>query len=142
MEHAPEPREIQNLKTKTARQNTCVTVLLVDDEPIVLGVMRMVLAREQYTVLEAKTGQEALQVSDAYGLPIHLLITDHLFQDFTGREIAERIKVSRPDMKVMHVSGYLFDTLPEGSFTPGASFLQKPFTPRNLAEAVRQLIFA
>ena len=71
---------------------------------------------------------------------IHLLITDHVFQDLTGRELSERLRKAHPYMKVMHMSGHLLETLQESSLTPGAAFLQKPFRPQGLVDAVRKLL--
>ena len=118
-----------------------MTILVVDDEAVVRMVVRTVLVREGYTVLEATTREEAVTVADAYSSPIHLLITNHLIQNTSGREIAEELRETRPDMKVMHISGHLLKTIEQqDGFTPGAAFLQKPFLPKQLADAVRLLL--
>ena len=99
--------------------------------------MRAALVHKGYTVLEAATGEEAISVAQSYSGCIDLLITDHLFRKTTGREIAERIKRTRPDMKVLHMSGHFLETLQDAGLTPGAAFLQKPFSVQSLADSVR-----
>ena len=77
------------------------TILITDDEPVVMNVLRQALVREGYSVLEASTAEEAFHLAEAHSGPIHLLITDHLLQNYRGRDVAEQIKRTQPSMRVM-----------------------------------------
>jgi len=117
------------------------TILVVDDEGPVVTVLRNVLEKNGYTILEATSAETAMQISDDYLAEIHLLITDHLLKRCHGAEVAERILKSRSRMKVLYMSGHNRDELiTEGSLPPGAGFLQKPFLPGELRRAVRDLL--
>jgi CheY-like chemotaxis protein len=115
-----------------------LTILVVEDEPIVRNLMVKVLGRAHYRILEADSAAEALEVSDTFGGIIDLLITDHALKAMTGRQVAEKIKQSRAGLKIIHMSGYPIETLEEqGGLTPGAEFLAKPFLPQALIEKVK-----
>jgi DNA-binding response OmpR family regulator len=116
-------------------------ILVVDDEPVVMQVARFVLGREGYRVLEATSAEMAFALAESHQGTIDLLITNHVLHNYTGRDVAQRVRAIHPEMKVMHTSGHLRTTLErEGSLTPGAAFLQKPFQPQELAAAVRRLL--
>ena len=113
------------------------TILLVEDEPLVRRVARDALARMGYEVLEARSGVEALEVLARRDGPVHLLLTDAVLPQMSGREVARRVLALRPDTRVLYVSGYASPgTTPSGA-TGETSFLAKPFTPSGLAAAVR-----
>jgi DNA-binding NtrC family response regulator len=81
------------------------TIFVVDDDLFVMSLLRTVLVRDGYRVLEAKTAGEAFAVAESYDGPIHLLITDHILQNFRGRDVAERIRATHPAMRVLQLSG-------------------------------------
>jgi signal transduction histidine kinase len=113
-------------------------VLLVDDDALVRGAARAVLDRCGYTVLEAEDGERALGLAEARQGDIHLLVSDVVMPRLGGRGLAERLASSRPDLRVLFMSGYTDDTaLDQGVRAGGAAYLQKPFTPESLARAVR-----
>jgi len=117
------------------------TILIVDDEDMVNRLVRASLETEGYTVLEATTGEEALEIATRYTGEIQLLITNHVLRRSTGREVAERLHVFRPGMKVLHISGHNRQTLEaEGTLTPGSLFVQKPFMPKDLRAKVRAIL--
>jgi PAS domain S-box-containing protein len=117
------------------------TVLLVEDEPAVRALSRMVLEMYGYTVLEAANGGEALRVGGAHAGPIHLLVTDVVMPGMGGREVAERLRPRLPDMRVLYVSGYTDDAVVRhGVLAAETAFLQKPFTPVTLAAKVREVL--
>jgi CheY-like chemotaxis protein len=117
------------------------TVLLVEDEEAVRKLACHALRASAYEVMEARDGNEALQVSGAWGGPIHLLVTDVIMPGMNGRQLAERLAPLRPGMKVLYTSGYTDDTALKHLVSgPGTYFLQKPFTPSELAAKVRQVL--
>jgi two-component system, cell cycle sensor histidine kinase and response regulator CckA len=117
------------------------TILLVEDEPAVRGLVRETLRLQGYTVLEARHGIEALLTSAKYGGVIHLLLTDVVMPQMSGPEVAEKILTIRPEIKVLYISGYpdhpVFD---QGGVSRQSGFLQKPFSPPALAQKVREVL--
>ena len=118
------------------------TVLLVEDEDAVRALAREVLRRHGYLVLEARHGVDALRVAEGHGAVIHLLITDVVMPQMSGRELAERLHLVRPATRTLFMSGYTDHALLPEDLTPGAEFLQKPFTPEVFAQKVRRLLDA
>jgi two-component system cell cycle sensor histidine kinase/response regulator CckA len=118
------------------------TVLLVEDEEQVRALSRHILEAQGYTVLEAGHGAEAIRVSnERLPGPIHLLITDVVMPHVGGRELAERLALTRREMKVLFVSGYTDDAVVRhGVLAAETAFLQKPFTPSALAMKVREVL--
>ena len=118
------------------------TVLLVEDEPAVRTVTSTALSSQGYRVLEAANGVEALQVSkDHAGEKISLLLTDVIMPSMGGKELAEQICESRPDIKVLFTSGYDNDAIAHhGMLEPGLEFLQKPAPLKELTSRVRYVL--
>ena len=120
-----------------------LTILVVEDEPIVRNIIMKSLVREDYRVLEADSAAEALEVSQTFSGTIDLLIADHTLKTMTGRQVAEQIRQSRPGLKVLHISGLSLEKLAQdGGLIPGADFLAKPFSPKTLVEKVDQILGA
>jgi CheY-like chemotaxis protein len=114
------------------------TVLLVEDEDGVRALVRQVLHKHGYNVLEARNGGEALLLCERHQGTIDLLLTDVVLEQMGGRELAERLLKVRSDLKVLYVSGYADDAIVHhGVLKPGMAFLQKPFTTEALARKVR-----
>ena len=111
------------------------TVLLVEDEDAVRALAREVLRRHGYVVLEARHGVDALRVAERHTDDIHLLVTDVVMPHMSGRELAERLAAERPALKTLFMSGYTDHALLPEDLTPGAEFIQKPFTPDVFARA-------
>lgn len=118
------------------------TVLLVEDDLVVRQLAKIALAEQGYNVLEASDGEQALRVAAENGdRHIALLVTDVVMPLMGGKELTDRIKSSRPNMKVLFVSGYADDAAaPRGSSNWSPAFLQKPFAPSALALKVRQTL--
>jgi two-component system cell cycle sensor histidine kinase/response regulator CckA len=117
------------------------TILLVEDDAGVRGATRRFLEAHGYTVLEATQGREALRLCEKHCGPIDLLITDVVMPEMSGRDVAERLKPSRPNMKVLFMSGYTDKAIVHrGELDPGTAFLQKPFTPDALSRKVREVL--
>jgi two-component system cell cycle sensor histidine kinase/response regulator CckA len=117
------------------------TVLLAEDEEGVRRFAREILTGNGYKVLEAGNGREALLLSEAHRGEIHLLLTDVVMPKMSGRELTERIRPLRPDLRILYMSGYIDDALLRRDvLEDGASFLQKPFTSEALARKVREVL--
>jgi PAS domain S-box-containing protein len=115
------------------------TVLVVEDEEGVRRLIRDVLELQGYTVLEAASGESALERTE--GFPhIDLLVTDVVMPKMSGRDLAEALKLLRPEIKVLFLSGYTDRAVVEHGVGASDNFLQKPFTPVALARAVRQVL--
>jgi len=119
------------------------TVLLVEDEPEILGLVNEILSGQGYTVLQAGTGNTALRLAERHSGPIHLLFTDVVMPGMSGRVLAERLASLRPEVRVIYTSGYTDDAiLRHGLRTEGLNFLQKPFRPEALLHKVREVLNA
>ena len=118
------------------------TVLVVEDEPLVLKVAEQVLCDQGYNVLLAANGHEALAVGHEHAIErIHLLLTDVIMPQMGGKELAGRFLEMHPETKVLYTSGYRDDVIVErGVLNPEVSFIQKPFTPASLAQKVRRVL--
>jgi two-component system cell cycle sensor histidine kinase/response regulator CckA len=118
------------------------TVLLVEDEPSVRNLAHHLLNQQGYKVLEAANGEEALRVAQEHiGEKIHLLLTDVVMPQMGGEELANQLKILRPDVKVLYTSGYTDNAIVHhGVLEPGTHFLQKPFSPKTLSHKVREVL--
>ncbi len=117
------------------------TVLVVEDEDGVRNLVRDILQTAGYTVLEARHGAEALDVSERHVGPIHLMLTDVVMPEMSGRELAQRLAILRPATKVLFMSGYTANAVVHhGVLDPDTDFLQKPITAAVLTRKVRQIL--
>lgn len=114
------------------------TVLLVEDEPTILRVSKLMLENLGYTVVAAMTPSDAIRRAGAHTGEIHLLLTDVVMPEMNGRELAERLRSLHPKMKRVFMSGYAANVLaPKGVLEAGIHFIQKPFLMETLANKVR-----
>jgi CheY-like chemotaxis protein len=118
------------------------TVLLVEDEDAVRALAREVLRRHGYVVIEARHGLDALRLAERHPDNIHLLVTDIVMPHMNGRDLADRLRSGRPDLKVLFVSGAMDRDVVHADTTAGTSFLLKPFRPDTLARKVRRALDA
>jgi CheY-like chemotaxis protein len=119
------------------------TILLAEDEDQVRHAAEQILRRYGYKVLAARNAGEAMLVCERYPAQIHLLLSDVVMPHMNGSELAARLARTRPDMKVLLMSGYIDRALDPGDLTrPGTAFLQKPITPELLSRKVRELLDA
>jgi PAS domain S-box-containing protein len=117
------------------------TILLVEDEPAMLRVVRAVLERQGYTVLGAGGPDEALQLARERRDRIDLLITDVVMPGTNGRDLARAMAVECPDLRVLFMSGYTADVIgPSGVLDDGVHFIQKPFSVPALADKIRTIL--
>jgi two-component system, cell cycle sensor histidine kinase and response regulator CckA len=131
----PPATEFVNIPTGTE------TVLLVEDEDSLRTLVRGCLEKRGYSVLHAGNGQEALNVAQKPPGTVHLLLTDAIMPGMSGRELADSLKLARPDIKVLYVSGYTYDLVTQqGILETGSELLQKPFSIHSLMMRVRQIL--
>ncbi|MFO1022805.1 MAG: PAS domain S-box protein [Planctomycetales bacterium] len=117
------------------------TVLLVEDSDAVRNVARIALEAQGYKILETGSAREALHLAENHPEPIHLLLTDVIMPDLSGRELAEAIRRLRPEILALYMSGYMDDAvMRHGIEASDVAFLQKPFTPSSLAHKVREVL--
>ena len=117
------------------------TILLAEDDEMLRPLAKGVLEKLGYTVLEAENAAHALALAGAYAGPIELLVSDVVMPGGSGRELARQLARSRPDTRVLYISGYTDDAIVHhGMLEPGLAFLQKPFTPDALARKVRDVL--
>ncbi|MEZ4706294.1 MAG: response regulator [Caldilineaceae bacterium] len=119
------------------------TVLLVEDEDAVRGLVKQVLETGGYTVLEAHNGPAAIAMAQQYANRIHILVTDLIMPRMSGRQLADYLTQTRPEMRVLFMSGYTDEAVVNhGVSQAGIAFLQKPFDPLHLAKKVREVLNA
>jgi DNA-binding response OmpR family regulator len=114
---------------------------LVEDDHALRAMLKVVLQKQGYRVLEAPNGREGLLLSQAFKGPIDLVLTDVVMPYMSGRELVERLAGERSGIKAVFMSGYADGVLDEhGVRDRKSSFLQKPVTPAVLVEKVREVL--
>jgi PAS domain S-box-containing protein len=117
------------------------TILVVEDDEAARSLASRVLKRLGYRVLVADGGEEALRLLEVKTNRVHLLVSDVIMPSMTGPELADRIAIAHPEAKVLFTSGYSDDAIVRhGVLSPGALFMQKPYTPAVLARKVREAL--
>jgi CheY-like chemotaxis protein len=115
------------------------TVLVVDDEPAIRQIARRILEDGGYHITEAEGGLEAIALL-AQGLPLDLLMADLDMPGLGGDEMVRRIRATRPDLKVLYVTGHIDRLMDARPLWEGEAFLEKPFNPVGLREAISLLL--
>ncbi len=119
------------------------TVLVVEDEDAVRRIVKTMLESTGYRVIEARNGPEALEAARRHAETIHLVVTDVVMPEMSGRELAEQFSKDHPGVKILYMSGYTDDAIMRhGIVESGVAFLQKPFLPLALACKVREVLDA
>ena len=117
------------------------TILLVEDEDGVRQLGRLILEQAGYTVIEATDATDAIELAADETVLIHLLVTDVVMPSVSGRELAETLRQSRPELRVLYVSGYTEDdVITRGVDSNSEAFLQKPFSRLSLLTKVRAML--
>ena len=119
------------------------TILLVEDEDMLRGLIRELLEIKGYTVLEASQGVEAMDVLKRNGKPVDLVLTDVVMPHMSGSDLVEKLRKEHPTLKVIFMSGYTGANnaaIHKSLEMPGVAFLQKPFRLNALISQVEELI--
>lgn len=117
------------------------TLLIVENEAAIRHLLQMALRKNGYTVLAAESGREALELVRVHVGSIDLLITDVMMPDMDGPELVRQLAGIRPETRTLFMSGYLDDALGEHGILPSnVNFIQKPFSPRVIAQKVRDIL--
>ncbi len=117
------------------------TVLLVEDDDGVRELAQLTLEENGYRVVVASNGSEALRLLDNFKETVHLLLTDVIMPEMSGRQLAEQVVQKRPEIKVLYMSGYTDNAIVHhGVLEEGTEFIQKPFSAQDLLRKVREVL--
>ena len=140
----PRDRVAGELPRKIGRGSE--TILLVEDDSSLRALAQQVLSSAGYRVLTAEDGNAALLAAEQYNGTVHLLLTDVVMPRMGGKEIASRLTVPRPELKVLFMSGYTGNALAQqgtlNELDETVGFIQKPWTPEGLCEKIRAVLSA
>ena len=115
--------------------------MLCEDDDNLRALAREILESQGYTVLEGLDPEDTLRIAAQHGGTIHLLLTDVVMPHMNGRALADAVKGVRPQISMLYMSGYADDAIVRhGVFDSTMAFLQKPFTPTELARRVREVL--
>src|SRR5260370_587940 len=138
---AEPPAAVEPPAPAVAAQPVAETIMVVEDEGGIRALVRKILKRQGYTVLEAANGEEAMKICEEHAGKIDLVITDVVMPKIGGRELVENLKERCGDMRVLYVSGYTDDAaIYSAELPPGTAFLQKPFTLGSLLDKVKDIL--
>jgi CheY-like chemotaxis protein len=119
------------------------TILVVEDEPALGTVVKRILSAAGYAVLVATSGSEALTICEGREDDIHLVLTDVIMPQMSGKAFAEQLAKVRPETKVLYMSGYTDDAIVHhGVLDAGTQFIGKPFNAGDLMRKVREVLDA
>ena len=116
------------------------SLLVIEDQDSVRALIVQALKRDGYQVIEAASGEDALRKASSLAEPIQALVTDVIMPHMSGLVLAERLRVTWPNIRVLFMSGYVDPTNPGFLKEPGTAFIQKPFLPDDLAWHLRDLL--
>lgn len=141
--HTAEDHEESHEPLQKKGENGHETILLVEDEPAILRMTRMMLEQKGYTVLSAANPHEAMNLARKKGNSIQLIITDVVMPQMNGRNLAAKLRSRYPHLKCLYMSGYTCDVIARhGVLNEGVHFIQKPFSMEDLASKVRESLDA
>ncbi|MEN8142536.1 MAG: ATP-binding protein [Thermodesulfobacteriota bacterium] len=117
------------------------TLLIVDDEPTIRKMLKDIISPHGYQILEAGSGEEALELCDNQAQGIDLMLTDVVMKGMNGKQLAEKMATVRPATQILYMSGYTEDIISDkGIVAPGTKLIAKPFSPVELLTRVRAVL--
>jgi CheY-like chemotaxis protein len=123
------------------RRKGAVTILVVEDETDVRGLVREILESAGHRVVVAASPEDALNLAGQAVEGADLLLTDMIMPGMTGKDLALQLQAKAPGLRVLFMSGYTAQAAGQQSLlSPGDAFIQKPFTPATLLEKVREAL--
>lgn len=135
------PGSIDHSQPTTTEAHGKETILLVEDEEQVRNLVQLSLERQGYRVMVASNASDAIQVANEFQGTIDLLVTDVVMAGMGGRQLADHLRTSRTDLKVLYISGYTDDAVLRHGVAEGIDhFLRKPFTPHSLTHTIRGVL--
>jgi CheY-like chemotaxis protein len=136
--HETETSNLEELSHREPTERGHETILVVEDEPVILRVTKRMLEKLGYTVMTASSPGEAIDRAREYGGAIDLLLTDVIMPEMNGRDLAKSILTSYPSIKRLFMSGYTADVIAHhGVLAEGVNFIEKPFSTEGLGDKVR-----
>ncbi len=124
-----------------ALKGTLETILVADDEPVVLDVVARILQGAGYKVLKAGTADTALEQANGHEGAINLLVLNHCLEARPGRDLVDKIVAIHPQLKVLRFSGFMeSDLRAKGEIAPESFFIQKPFGINELTAKIREVL--
>ncbi len=139
--HVKEGGHAERVTTRKPVAKGKETVLIVEDEPVLLDLTRRMLEMNGYRILAARTPGEALRLAEEHVGPVHLLLTDVVMPEMNGRYLAEKLESRFPGLKPLFMSGYTANIIAHhGILEEGVHFIQKPFSMEDLAAKVRETL--
>ncbi|HRS83028.1 MAG TPA: PAS domain-containing protein [Smithellaceae bacterium] len=128
-------------KESAAAATGTETILLVEDEPAILEMVRIMIRRLGYTVLSAGKPTEAMELARNFTGEIHLLMSDVIMPEMNGRDLARSIASLHPQIRLLFMSGYPANVIArQGVLDEGVHFIQKPFLMKDLAAKLREAV--
>ena len=139
--HAGQADEIMAGDTEQIPEGQGETMLLVEDEPSILKMSKIMLENLGYRVLVADTPGEAMRLAEEHSGEIHLLVTDVIMPGMNGRDLADQLHTLYPDIRVLFMSGYTADVIARhGVLDKNVHFIQKPFSKKDIAVKIRKVL--
>jgi DNA-binding NtrC family response regulator len=131
------PKKVKDHTTERGHE----TILLAEDEPAILEITTIMLEKQGYQVVPARTPGEAIRLAQEYVGEIHLLVTDVVMPEMNGRDLAKNILHLYPGLKCLFMSGYTANVIAHhGVLDEGVNFIQKPFSREELGDSVREAL--
>ncbi len=128
--------------SQPAINNSNITILIVEDEPAILKLNRLMLQRDGYRVLSASLPLEAIEIVQNYEGKIDILITDVVMPQMDGVKLADKIISIQPDINVLFVSGYAADVISDHAKSgKNINFIQKPFSKSELNKKLKEMLY-
>ena len=126
-------------QVNTPSEHRSETILVIDDEPSVRTLIEKILTMRGYAVLAASDAEEALRISGDH--EVDAVVTDIMLPSMKGPELVEKLRLHRPQLRALFISGFTADALVDGGLSPDdVAFVQKPFTGEALTERLRELL--